>query len=67
MAGVDDERHAPESGSPESLMRRVAAVWIVLCVVLVVAAVVFVILAASWLYDYATGPDATIVQRFVAP
>jgi hypothetical protein len=36
------------------------------CVLLAIAVVVFLILAAGWLYDDAMGPDAALVSHWLA-
>ncbi len=43
-----------------------AVAWIVLCVFLAIAVVVFLILAVRWLYDDAMGPDASFVFNWIA-
>jgi len=50
-----------EQAETEHRYRRVAWFWIVLSVVVAIGVVIFCVIAASWLFDYAIGPDATVV------
>ena len=65
-AYVDSDSRPFPSPPSEDRLRRVAVAWIVLCVFLAIAVVVFLILAVRWLYDDAMGPDASFVFNWIA-
>jgi hypothetical protein len=49
-------RDQPDAESVEQRYRRVAIIWIVVAI----GFVVFCVVAADWLFDFALGPDALV-------
>ena len=51
---------SPKLAEAENRYRRVAWFWVVVSIIVAIGVVILCVIAATWLFDYAIGPDATL-------